>query len=52
MPASRTQVGGGGVPFVITWYFVEHNGNLIALAIHDQQTLEPLDAVIQSIVLK
>lgn len=48
-PVQRTQVGGGGVPFTITWYFVEHNGKLIALAIHDPETLKSLDDVIQSI---
>jgi len=45
----RTQIGGGGVPFMITWYFIEHKGNLIAFAIHDPQTLEPLEDVIESI---
>jgi len=48
-PGVRTQIGGGGVPFMLTWYFVENQGNLIAFTIHDPQTLEPLDAVIQSI---
>ena len=48
-PAQRTQVGGGGVPFMITWYFVENNGKLLALSIHDPETLEPLEEVIQSI---
>jgi hypothetical protein len=48
-PARRTQVGGGGVPFSITWYFVEHNGKLIAFAIHDPETLLPLEDVIASI---
>jgi hypothetical protein len=48
-PAQRTQVGGGGVPFMITWYFVENNGKLIALDFHDPETLDPLDEVIQSI---
>lgn len=47
--ALRTKIGGGGVPIMITWYFVEYNGNLIALAIHDPQTLEPLDEVLASI---
>jgi hypothetical protein len=47
--AHRTQIGGGGVPFVVTWYFVENNGKLIALAIHDPETLEPLEDVLQSI---
>jgi hypothetical protein len=48
-PALRTQIGGGGVPFVTTWYFVEHRGNLIAFAIHDPETLEPLSEVIDTI---
>ena len=52
MPASRTQVGGGGVPFMVTWYFVEHGDDLIALAIHDPETLEPLSEVVQSIQFK
>lgn len=49
LPALKTSVGGGGVPFTSTWYFVEHLGNLIALDIHDEETLEPLEDVIQSI---
>lgn len=48
VPARRTQVGGGGVPFMVTWHFVEHDGKLIALAIHDPESLEPLDEVLQS----
>jgi hypothetical protein len=48
-PALRTEIGGGGVPFRITWYFVQHNGKLIAFAIHDPETLLPLDKVIASI---
>jgi hypothetical protein len=47
--AKRTQIGGGGVPILVTWYFVENNGKLIALAIHDPETLEPLEEVLQSI---
>lgn len=47
--AQRTQVGGGDVPILITWYFVENNGKLIALAIHDPETLEPVEDVLQSI---
>lgn len=47
--ARRTQVGGGSVPFTTTWTFVENNGKLIALAIHDPESLQPLEAVIQSI---
>jgi hypothetical protein len=50
--AQRTQVGGGGVPIIITWYFVENNDKLIALAIHDPETLEPLEDVLQSILLE
>jgi hypothetical protein len=49
VPALRTEIGGNGVPFVITWYFVEHNGKLVAFAIHDPETLLPLDEVIASI---
>lgn len=52
VPALRTQIGGGGVPIMITWYFVEHNGKLIAFAIHDPQTLLPLDDVLASIQFK
>ena len=49
IPALRTEIGGGGVPFVITWYFVEHKGKLIGFVIHDPETLLPLDEVIASI---
>jgi hypothetical protein len=45
----RAEIGGGGVPIVITWYYVEHNGKLFAFAIHDPETLEPLREVIDSI---
>ena len=44
-PGLRTEIGGGGVPMVITWTFVENQGKLIAFAIHDPQTLAPLNAV-------
>ena len=47
--ALRTEIGGGGVPMVITWTFVENQGKLIAFAIHDPQTLAPLNEVIESI---
>lgn len=47
--ALRTQVGGGGVPFMVSWYFVEHRDKLVAFAIHDPQTLQPLEDVIGSI---
>lgn len=48
-PGLRTQIGGGGVPFMTTWYFFEHKGNLIAFAIHDPQTMQPLEDIIESI---
>jgi hypothetical protein len=47
--ARRTQIGGGGVPIMVTWCFVENNGKLVALAIHDPETLEPLVDVLESI---
>jgi hypothetical protein len=49
LPATRTQIGGGGVPFMVTWYFVEKDGKLFAFAIHDPETIEPLEDVIQTI---
>lgn len=45
----KTDIGGGGVPFTVTWYFVEHNGNIIGISIHDPETLETLTDVIESI---
>ena len=48
-PARRTQIGGGGVPFTVTWFFIEGKDQLIALAIHDLETLEPLEEVIKTI---
>ena len=48
----RTQIGGGGVPMMITWTYVENNGKLIGFAIHDPQTLEPLEQVIDSIIFQ
>jgi hypothetical protein len=47
--ALRTQVGGGDVPFLNTWVFVEHRGKWLGFAIHDPETLAPLEEVIQSI---
>jgi hypothetical protein len=35
IPAKRTIVGIGSVPFEIERFFVEHNGNRIRLSIHD-----------------
>jgi hypothetical protein len=51
-PARRTQVGGGDVPFMVTWTFVENQGKLIALDIHDPDSLEPLEDVLQSITFE
>jgi len=48
----RTQVGGGDVPLVVTWYFVRNENVFIALAIHEPDTLFPLDNVIQSITFE
>lgn len=49
LPALRTEIGGGGVPFTITWFFVENKGKIIAISILDPQTMAPLDEVLQSI---
>ena len=51
-PAVRTQIGGGGVPMMVTWTYVENNGKLIGFAIHDPQTLDPLDGVIETIIFE
>ena len=51
-PGVRTQIGGGGVPFEVTWYYIENQGNLIGFALHDPQTLAPLDQVIESIIFE
>jgi hypothetical protein len=48
----RSIVGGGSVPFEIEWFFVEHNGNLVGLSIHDPETLETLEEVIQTLQLE
>jgi hypothetical protein len=52
LPAQRTLIGGGAVPFTITWIFVENEGKLIGLAIHDPETLAPLEEVLQSIEIQ
>lgn len=49
IPAQQTKIGGGTVPITVTWHFVTHHGKLIALAIHDAETLEPIHDVLQSI---
>ncbi len=49
LPARRTQVGGGGVPFSVDWVFVDHDGKLIGFSIRDPETLAPLENALQSI---
>ena len=52
LPAQRTLIGGGAVPFTITWHFLEADGKLIGLAIHDPETLAPLEEVVESVQLQ
>lgn len=43
-------IGGGGSP-LLPWYFVEHDGKLVALSFHDPvNTEQSLDAIVQSLV--
>jgi hypothetical protein len=49
VPAKSTIIGGGSVPLEIEWFFMEHNGRLIGLSIHDPETLETLDDVLQTL---
>ena len=49
--ARQTVIGGGGVPIEVTWTFFEHNGKRIGLKIHDTETLEPLQQVLESLQL-
>ncbi len=49
-PAVRTQIGGGGVPILVEWIFIERDGQLLGFSLHDPQTLEPLDNVMQFLV--
>ena len=52
VPAVRLLIGGGTVPFEKTWFFVEHQGKRIGLAIHDPDTLQPLDEVLATFRLE
>ncbi len=52
VPAERLLIGGGTVPFEKTWFFFEHQGRRIGLAIHDPETLEPLDEVLATLRLE
>jgi hypothetical protein len=47
-PARMTRIGGGPVPFEVEWFFVDNSGRLIGLSIIDPETMETLDAVMQS----
>jgi hypothetical protein len=49
--ARQTVIGGGGVPFEITWTFFDHNGKRIGLKIQDPDTLAPLTEVLESLKL-
>lgn len=49
--ARQTVIGGGGVPIEVTWTFFDHNGMRIGLKIHDAETLEPLQQVLESLQL-
>jgi len=51
IPVQRAVLGGGGVPFEIEWVFLEHDGRLVGLAIHDPATLETLNPVLDTLEL-
>ncbi|HJW83716.1 MAG TPA: hypothetical protein VJ754_05365, partial [Anaerolineae bacterium] len=50
IPAQVATVGGNGAP-ALEWYFVQHEDNLIYFSIHDADSLQTLDAVIQTFSL-
>jgi len=50
-PAQRVLVGGGGVPFMVEWTFVQLGGQLVGFSLHDPETLEPLPSVLESVSL-
>jgi hypothetical protein len=47
--ATRASIGSEGWP-TLEWTFVEHDGKLIALAIHDPVTLKPLQEVVDTLM--
>lgn len=47
----RATLGSGGVPFVIEWIFLERDGRLTGLSIHDPDTLETLETVLETLQL-
>jgi hypothetical protein len=52
VPAQRLLIGGGTVPFEKSWFFFENRGKRIGLAVHDPDTLKPLDAVLATLRLE
>ncbi len=52
VPAQHLLIGGGDVPFEKSWFFFEHQGKRIGLAVHDPDTLEPLDEVLATLRLE
>jgi hypothetical protein len=52
IPIQRAIIGGGGVPFQVEWIFLENDGRLVGLSIHDPQTLEPLMDVSATLLLE
>jgi hypothetical protein len=48
----RAVIGGGGVPFEVEWVTLDHNGRLVGLSIHDPQTLETLNNVLETLRLE
>jgi len=51
MKVQRSTLGGGGVPFVVEWIFLERDGVLTGLSIHDPDTLETLETVLETLQL-
>jgi hypothetical protein len=50
--ARATRIGGGSVPFEVEWFFFEHSGKRIWLSILSPETMETLEAVVQSLQLE
>lgn len=46
--AERTFIGGGGVPFLVEWYFIDVEPRWIGLSIHDPETMETLYDVLDT----
>jgi hypothetical protein len=52
IPIQRAIIGGGGVPFQVEWIFLENDGRLVGLSIHDPDTLATLDEVVRTLKLE